>query len=86
MIKTIHKFALQITDRQIIVASPDWKPLSVQMQGSQVVMWALVYPGLEGICHTITCVGTGHVGFNYDKYLGTVQDNALVWHFFEQDH
>lgn len=90
MIKTIHKFLLLVKDTQTILASPHWKPLSIQMQGNQIVMWTLVYPGLNPISHTITCIGTGHdihIGMiDPNKYLGTVQDNALVRHFFEQDH
>ncbi len=58
--------------------------LSAQMQGEQVVIWALVDNNNTELRECfILLVGTGHefdiCGF---KFLNTVQNHEFVWHIF----
>ncbi len=80
----IYKYVLEIKGEQELNLPADWRFLSIQLQGDAICMWAIVNEELEKVPRKIYCYGTGHdVGFAANKkYLGTVQQNSFVWHFF----
>jgi hypothetical protein len=84
----IFKYPLEIADAQLVSMPWDAEILSVQLQGEQVSMWALVNDEHMNADRTFRIFGTGHeflLTGRY-RYLGTVQqfDGALVWHVFEE--
>ena len=62
------------------------KVLTVQMQGNEPQLWALVDPEQPNERRTFEIHGTGHsVPENPGEYLATFQmdGGSLVWHVFE---
>lgn len=87
--KTIWKYPLEITDEQVVEMPQGANILSVQSQGSQLCLWAIVFPNRASMRErTITIYGTGHAMRTdcEEKFLATVQQDggALVWHVFER--
>lgn len=87
-VRTIHKFRIEPGTQRLRVGC-DPKPMSVQMQGADICLWASF-----GIVHlpsigdpqdlAVTVVGTGHT-FTDDgaqDFVGTVQHDGFVWHVF----
>lgn len=63
------------------------KVLSIQAQGNEVAFWCMVSNGAGLVKTTILVAGTGmQLADNIDaaNYLGTVQLNGYVWHFFKK--
>lgn len=60
--------------------------LTVQIQGNEVMMWALVDPNAPPKSREFQVVGTGQK-LTFDRYppvyIGTVQMAGMVWHVFE---
>lgn len=82
--RTIYKYALLLTGSQTLLLPSSAKPLSVQLQGEQLCLWAEVgdewNPGKEVV---ISIVGTGHpIPPGAVNYLGTVQQGQFVWHVY----
>lgn len=82
--RTIYKYPLLLTDSQILHLPSSAKPLSAQLQGDQLCLWAEVEdewnPGKEVV---ISIVGTGHpIPPGAVNYLGTVQQGPFVWHVY----
>ena len=81
----IWKFALKLTDRQIIEMPRGAQFLSCQMQRGAFQLWAIVQPNHDIERRTIWIVGTGHpVPTIPLTFIDTVQqlDGAFVWHVF----
>jgi hypothetical protein len=85
----IWKFALKVTDTQVIEIPGSGKLLAVQFQQDELCLWAEVTPGDEYRSVTIRIFGTGH-SFDVEqaeRYIGTVQEmgGALVWHVYAKE-
>ena len=84
---SIWKFPLALKDEQS-VRMPSWTEiLTVQFQGAQLCLWALVEVEAPLVSRHFMIFGTGHdVPANEPAltYVGTVQQNGLVWHVFER--
>ena len=82
--KTIWKFPLQVTDEQSVMMPAGSQPLTVQIQGEQVCLWALVNPDAEKEDRTVQIFGTGHPVKVAGDYISTFQmrGGALVFHAF----
>ena len=82
--KTIWKIQLNLVERQSIGLPEGWKFLSIQLQDTSICAWFLVDEYTDHIAlHTISMVGTGgQVSPGIGGYLGTVQKDKYVWHFF----
>lgn len=83
---TIWKYPLKIQSEQTIEAPIGFVPLSVQMQGNTPTLWALIHNEHDprGI-FPILMVGTGwqfDLPTTSDLFLGTVQHDGFVWHYF----
>lgn len=84
--RTIYKYLLLLTDSQILHLPSSAKPLSVQLQGEQLCLWAEVPPAGQFVVEkevVISIVGTGHpLPPGAVHYLGTVQQGQFVWHVY----
>lgn len=85
--RTIWKFPLVWADIQSIAIPEEYVLLSVQIQRDVPTLWAIVDEKKPNKNVEIICHGTGHaVDKKIDKgrfdYLGTVQHDNLVFHFF----
>lgn len=83
----IWRYSLRLVNEQEIDLPGHVSPLSVQIQNDEIVLWAIVNPGSQKYHRKVFIVGTGHalpdvVLHPYTKYVGTVQQGALVWHVF----
>jgi hypothetical protein len=83
----IWKWPLVITDFQTVEMPMRTKILTVQMQEGQLCLWAEVNDlSNETELRTIMIAGTGQANIPPGaQYIGTVQDQPLVWHVFEVD-
>jgi hypothetical protein len=85
--KSVWKFPLAVTDAQTIEMPIGARLLTVQPQGDQVCLWALVETTAMKERRYIAILGTGHEAPSRGdlKYIGTFQLNkgALVFHAFE---
>ena len=87
--KAIWKVPLEITDEQTVNLPWGAEPLTVQVQGDELCLWAKVDTTNPGLAHTVHIYGTGNPIPDEDPdypeaYIGTVQTHggALVWHVF----
>lgn len=86
--KTICKFPLDVTDRQLLTLPQDSQILSVIVQNGTLMLYVLLETEKNSVCEKeIEIYGTGHPvsqdGSN-KKFIGTVQQNQFVWHIFEK--
>lgn len=82
----IWKWSIEITDRQTLMMPAGAKILDVQVQDTDVALWALCNPDMPNVPRDIAIYGTGnHVPDSPGQYLATVQthNNKLVWHVFD---
>jgi hypothetical protein len=86
--RTIWKFPLVVTDKQVVEMPRGAKILCVQMQGEKPCIWALVDPKTpRSIGRRFSIYGTGHpIQGGPGKFIGTFQMNggSLVFHLFEE--
>lgn len=85
--KTIWKFPLEVTDVQQIEMPKGAEPISVQVQGGVLCIWAVVDTSRPSEKRTIRTIGTGQPmdeKVAQMKFLGAyqLQDGALVFHVF----
>lgn len=87
--KTIYKYAIDVTDEQIVKLPANARILTVQVQGGTPCIWALVDTNevlIEDV--TIRVHGTGHPIDDSDNldYIGTFQmhGGSLVFHVFRE--
>ena len=80
----IWKFPLAVTDVQDIKMPRGAHVLTVQMQGDQACLWALVQPELDKARRRILIAGTGHEHESFPgNYVATFQTGPLVFHVFD---
>lgn len=84
--KTIWKFPLRITDEQWVSMPRGARVLSVQMQGDQACVWAIVESAATQEMRRLVILGTGNpIGDSGETltFIGTFQQPPFVWHLFE---
>ncbi len=90
--KTIHKFNVG-TGCKIRTFGSFFKPLSAQIQGGSIYLWAMVEtPEITGgksedelfyTVRQIVIYGTGYpIALENLEYVSTVQESPYVWHVF----
>ena len=82
----IWKFALVITDEQIVEMPAEGKILYVNMQANTLNLWAQVNTEAERTVRTIRIFGTGNpMPDDPGRYIGTfmLKSDALVFHAYE---
>ena len=83
----IWKFGIKIVDWQRIKMPQGAKILDIQVQNSEVCMWALCDENAPRIDRGFAVYGTGHVVRNEPgEYVATVQlgQGQLVFHVFDK--
>ena len=88
MLQSVFKYAFEVEDHFDLSMPKDADILSVQVQGEQPCIWALVEPGAAIEHRHFRLVGTGHpISENIDtlEFIGTFQlrGGILVFHLFE---
>ena len=83
--KTIWKFPFEISDSVAIDMPRDSVILSVECQGNEPCIWAMVDPKAESVTRLFLVYGTGHPidGVSVMRHVATFQQNHFVWHMFE---
>lgn len=86
--KTIYKYPLAISDGQAVLMPVSAEILSVQFQGEDLCIWALVDSSEKKHARIIRIIGKGNpfpIGESL-RFIGAVQhyNGRLVWHVFEQ--
>lgn len=81
---TIHKFALVVTAEQNILLPDDAQPLTLQIQNGNPTVWILLNPDAPKRSRRVRMEGTGFDSTAVGNlcYLGTVQIEGFVWHYF----
>ena len=83
--RTIYKYPLQITDFQTVKVPAGASPLTAQMQGDQLCLWAMIDTDVkETVDAVVKIFGTGNpVELDGEwGYMGSVQQSIFVWHVF----
>lgn len=84
MEKKIFKYPLALIGQQTVEMPTTAVLLSVQLQGLDICLWALVQPDLPKSKRVIMIYGTGEaINANDHIFIGTVQIGLYVWHVFE---
>ena len=71
--KSIWKFPVEVTDEQSVKMPVGAQALSVQVQGGQVCLWALVDTEAETEERLVQIFGTGHPFANEGTFVETFQ-------------
>ena len=84
--KTVWKFVLKAQGEQKVEMPLDSVVLSVQAQGQEACMWALVDSEKEKVVREFFVCGTGFECLcDASEFVGTFQiDSDLVFHLFEK--
>jgi len=90
--KTIFKYIIEVKDEQTLTIPVGSKILSVQVQGDNICLWAIVNPQIVDEEVLIEIFGTGNpiedekIIFGQQRreriFIGTVQQHKFVWHIF----
>jgi len=83
--RAVWKYNLKITESQHVVMPIDAMLLSVQFQRGFLTLWALVDDERPNERREFLIFGTGHPINHSAKmltYVGTAQQDGLVWHVF----
>ena len=84
--KTIWKYELKRKGVQIIAMPRNAEILTVQAQGNNIALWAVVDTEEQKENRHFEIVGTGgYIDETIQRvYLGTIQFSGLVYHIFER--
>ena len=82
VVRTIYKYAIEITDRQEVSIPFGAKLLTVQFQARIPFLWAEVDTAMPVIPFSIAVYGTGNP-CDGGRYISTAQQDGLVWHFYD---
>lgn len=85
---TVWKFPVRVADEFSIDMPTGAKLLTVQTQGGEPCLWALVEDADPKVARKLAIRGTGHNADSLDgaAYVGTFQvmGGALVFHLFDR--
>lgn len=88
--KTIWKYPLEITDRQMLIVPEGGRFLTVQLQKGELTLWAEVDTEACKRVRQIAIIGTGNSAepapAAVHRYIGTAQMLPFVWHVFEVEY
>ncbi|HEY1309246.1 MAG TPA: hypothetical protein VGF24_37160 [Vicinamibacterales bacterium] len=81
---TVWKYPLKLVVEQTIDVPLGADALCLQLQDRTPCLWVAVNPDEKKTLRTIKLVGTGMPELDTTThYLGTVQLDGYVWHYFE---
>jgi len=88
MSSMVFKYPIPVTDSFTLDLPEGARPLTVQMQGSQPCLWALIDPSRPKTLRVFRLAGTGHPIEDPGalSFIATFQmsNGMLVFHVFEQ--
>jgi hypothetical protein len=86
--RTVYKFTLAVVDESVVPMPQGSELLTVQCQGGQPCLWALVETDRASVKRKIAIRGTGHQcdELVLGQYVDTFQlhGGALVFHVFDR--
>jgi hypothetical protein len=82
-VRKIFKYVIKIGNVNKVVMPSRAKILSVQMQGNELCIWAMVWDDNPDVVRTFVVRSTGEPLRDVEAYVGTVQNPPYVWHVFE---
>jgi len=81
--KVIWEYKLRIEQNNVMMPAHA-QILTAQMQGDDLMLWALVDPDTPKVNRVIEVMGTGwQTNYRDLHYISTVQERGYVWHVFE---
>jgi hypothetical protein len=83
--RVIYKYQFDVTGNLAILLPKGAEILSIQCQGGQPCLWALVDTDQSKEAQEFRIVGTGQPLFRSverNKYITTFQHGQFVWHVF----
>lgn len=84
--RAVWKYPMQWSDRFSVEAPAVFRPLHVEPQGNEVMIWAEVDPVSPMVPQSFQMVGTGHLEIPDEgaEYVGTFLTNldTYVWHLY----
>ena len=81
--KTIYKYPIEITNKQIIEMPCNYKLLHVGLDPEgNPVLWAEVYTSSPTALVPIYVIGTGHPVPEETKHIGSFVQIPFVWHVY----
>lgn len=86
--RRVFKYPLEIIGQQTVDTRAGWMPLSVQMQGGVLCLWAEVNDTAPAASCRVFVHGTGHeVHPDAARFVGTFQlpDYGLVFHVYTEE-
>lgn len=84
--RSVYKYEIPVTNSPSLLLPPHSEILHFGVQGSSLMIWALVYPQYESReLVQLRLVGTGHPIQEEQelKYIGTTLSGPYVWHLFQ---
>ena len=82
--KSVFKYPLLHIGTPMVLSLPAGsKALAFQFQEATPTMWVEVTSSEEYVRREFQVFGTGHDIPDHAQYVGTVQDDWLVWHLYE---
>lgn len=81
---TIYKYPIEVSDQWFVELPRASRILCVQMQNGSPWIWALVDTTAPKAVHRFDWHPTGRECNAPGVYVGTVQDNGMVFHLFYQ--
>ena len=84
MTKTIYRYRLEITDKQVVPMPKGSVILSAQTKGETISLWVLCNPTEIKVPRYFEIYGTGMNLEGKRKYIATCQIGEMVWHLFER--
>lgn len=81
--RTIHKYDIHLAPTTLVQMPDGARILTVGLQRGQPKLWAEVDTSRPLFSRVIYTIGTGHPVPNIEMtYIGTVQMDQFVWHFY----
>ena len=84
----VYKYGLTLGDWISVWMPEGAEPLSVQVQGGDVFLWARITIGAPQTLHHFRVAGTGHdLGSNVGRHIDSFQmdEGAFVFHVFAEE-
>lgn len=82
--RAVYKYPLKVAAQQTIEFPRSGVPISVQLQGDQPTLWAIVDTAELPEDRPVRMLATGEQQnvISPERYIGTVQSHGFVWHYF----
>ena len=86
MPKIIYKYSIAKFGITPVLMPKNSEILTAKMQSEHLCIWAIIDTEQEMVERKLFCYGTGHPipdSVTKENHIGTVMDDGMVWHVFE---